>query len=127
VLGFERFLDRYGDVPFPDLARLMTCSACGSRKVDGTAVFAGALIEKSPAGEGGAKLKSIIRRRHRNTHHGVIIPAQVRYGPTPGIIQRLPHACLSQFGLPFRVIARIALPSNHNRRSTQSGATFRRR
>jgi hypothetical protein len=34
VLGFERFLDRYGDVPFPDFARLMKCSACGSRNID---------------------------------------------------------------------------------------------
>jgi len=32
VLGFERFLGRYGDLPFPDFARLMKCSACG--KVD---------------------------------------------------------------------------------------------
>jgi DNA-directed RNA polymerase subunit RPC12/RpoP len=34
VLGFEKFLARYGDVPFPDFARLMKCSACGSRRVD---------------------------------------------------------------------------------------------
>jgi DNA-directed RNA polymerase subunit RPC12/RpoP len=34
VLGFEKFLARYGDMPFPDFARLMKCSACGSRHVD---------------------------------------------------------------------------------------------
>ncbi len=34
VLGFERFLDRYGDMLFPDFARLMKCLACGSRQVD---------------------------------------------------------------------------------------------
>jgi hypothetical protein len=33
-LGFEWFLDRYGDVPFPDFARLMKWSPCGSRNVD---------------------------------------------------------------------------------------------
>jgi hypothetical protein len=34
VLGFEKFLGRYGDMLFPDFARLMKCSACGSRQVD---------------------------------------------------------------------------------------------
>ena len=34
VLGFEKFLARDGDMPFPDFARLMKCSACGSRQVD---------------------------------------------------------------------------------------------
>lgn len=34
VLGFERFLDRYGEMPFPQFARLLTCSACGSRTID---------------------------------------------------------------------------------------------
>ena len=34
VLGFEKFLARYGDMPFPDFARLMKCSACGSRQVE---------------------------------------------------------------------------------------------
>jgi hypothetical protein len=34
VLGFERFLDRYGDVSFPDFAGRMKCSACGSRNVE---------------------------------------------------------------------------------------------
>jgi hypothetical protein len=34
VLGFEKFRARYGDMPFPDFARLMKCSACGSRHVD---------------------------------------------------------------------------------------------
>jgi hypothetical protein len=34
VLGFETFLDHYGDMPFPEFARLMKCSACGSREVD---------------------------------------------------------------------------------------------
>ena len=28
VLGFEKFLGRYGDMLFPDFARLMKCSAC---------------------------------------------------------------------------------------------------
>ncbi len=34
VLGFETFLARYGDMPFPDFAWLMKCSACGSRHVE---------------------------------------------------------------------------------------------
>jgi hypothetical protein len=34
ALGFELFLERYGDMLFPDFARLMKCSACGSRHVD---------------------------------------------------------------------------------------------
>jgi hypothetical protein len=34
VVGFEQFLDRYGDMTFPDFARLMKCSASGSRHVD---------------------------------------------------------------------------------------------
>jgi DNA-directed RNA polymerase subunit RPC12/RpoP len=33
VMGFERFLPRYGAMPFPALARLLKCSACGSRQV----------------------------------------------------------------------------------------------
>jgi hypothetical protein len=34
VLGFETFLDRYGDMPFPEFARLLKCSAYGSREID---------------------------------------------------------------------------------------------
>jgi hypothetical protein len=34
VLGFELFLERYGDVTFPEFARLLKCSACGSRRID---------------------------------------------------------------------------------------------
>ena len=34
VLGFELFLERYGDVKFPEFARLLKCSACGSRRID---------------------------------------------------------------------------------------------
>jgi DNA-directed RNA polymerase subunit RPC12/RpoP len=34
VLEFEKFLAHYGDMPFPDFARLMKCSACGSRQVE---------------------------------------------------------------------------------------------
>jgi hypothetical protein len=33
VLGFERFLQRYGAMPFPAFTRLLKCSACGSRQV----------------------------------------------------------------------------------------------
>jgi hypothetical protein len=34
VLGFEQFLPRYADVEFPTFARLLKCSACGSRDID---------------------------------------------------------------------------------------------
>ncbi len=39
VLGFELFLKRYGDTPFPTLARLLKCSVCGSRKIDARPVW----------------------------------------------------------------------------------------
>ena len=52
VMGFERFLDRYADVPFPEFARLMKYSACGSRNVEIRPSRA-ARTEKSHAGKGG--------------------------------------------------------------------------
>jgi DNA-directed RNA polymerase subunit RPC12/RpoP len=46
VLGFEKFLARYGDMPFPDFTRLMKCSACGSRHVDVRPAWPSCNIEK---------------------------------------------------------------------------------
>ncbi len=40
VLGFELFLARYGDMPFPAFTRLLKCSACGSRKIDARPMWA---------------------------------------------------------------------------------------
>jgi len=40
VLGFELFLVRYGDMPFPEFARLLKCSSCGSRKIDARPMWA---------------------------------------------------------------------------------------
>jgi hypothetical protein len=39
ALGFELFLERYGDMPFPNFARLLKCSPCGSRTVDARPVW----------------------------------------------------------------------------------------
>jgi hypothetical protein len=51
VLEFERFPDRCGDVPFPDFARLMKFSACGSRNVDARPSWPARTLK--PAGEDG--------------------------------------------------------------------------
>jgi hypothetical protein len=47
VLGFELFVERYGDMPFPDFGRLLKCSACGSRQVDVRPAVALARIERA--------------------------------------------------------------------------------
>src|SRR5438552_1401534 len=40
VLGFELFLERYGDMAFPEFAPLLKCSACVSRKIDARPMWA---------------------------------------------------------------------------------------
>src|SRR5260221_4202855 len=57
VLRCERFLDSYGDMPFPDFSRLLKCSACCSRPCGRAAGVAIAHIEKPRRGERGLEFR----------------------------------------------------------------------